>query len=141
MKHLLITITGCAVMAGCGVGPAFEDTRPMRNTNDMQQQTIAGATCTRGEKPFTLIVDRDGTATGRLIAPPPPKGEKRRIMPEFAAALTPIDRDTVELVVADGIVTGEAVRERMTAVLKNGEAILRGDSFDCTDIRVRPAGG
>lgn len=140
MKHVILGTVALGTLAGCGVGPAYEDTLKMRNSTDFVQQSIAGATCTRGEKPFTLIVAKDGTATGRLVPPKPAKGQKRERMPEFPAAMKTIDSDTVELVVGQGIVTQEAVAERMSAVLKDGEAVLRGDSFDCTDVLVRPIG-
>ena len=140
MKQIGLGILAAGMLAGCGVGPTFEDTRPLRNTSDLISQTVAGATCTRGEKPFTLIIDKDGSATGRLIAPKPPKGQKRQIMPEFPAMLKAVDRKTVELIVGPDIVTQGAVAEKMSAVLKGGQAILRGESFDCYDVRVRTVG-
>lgn len=138
MKWMGLGALAVVGLAGCAISSELEDTRPMSFTNDMTVQTIARAVCTRGEKPFKIRVSPDGTGTGRLIPPKPPKGKQAPLGEKFPVSLKAFDRKTVLLVVEPGIVTQDPVSEKMSPVLKNGRVVLRGESFDCTDVNVRP---
>lgn len=125
-------LTACA-------GSALEGTQAMGIRNDMTVQTVAYATCTRGGDPFKLTVAPDGSATGRVTLPRPPKGKRPEPGPEFPASLKVQDAKTVFLEIAAGDVSVEAISESLTTVRRNGRVVLRGETIDCEDVKVRYA--
>ena len=137
MKSISLGILALTGLTGCAGSTAFEQTRPLGVRNDMTVQTVAAVECTRGEIPFALRVAPDGSAEGRVIPPPPLKGQKAPPVIEFPASLKAVDPETVLLVVGPDFVTQGPVSEELSPVLKGGEVMLRGDSFDCTDVLVR----
>jgi hypothetical protein len=137
MKIVFILTTG-TLLTACA-GSALEGTQPMSVRNDMAAQTVAYATCTRGNDPFKLSVAPDGSATGRVIAPKPPKRKRPPPGPEFPASLKAQDSKTVFLQIGAGDVSIDAISEALTPVRRNGRVVLRGETIDCEDVKVRYA--
>lgn len=136
MTRCLATLALLAALPGC-VFPTYVDTRPLALSDDLTVHTVTSATCSRGNSPFEVTVEPDGSTSGRLIQPKPPRGAPRPEPITVPVTLVPKDKRTVTLTLAEGKVTSDAVSEDLSPALWRGDVILRGESFDCADVQVR----
>ena len=135
MKTILALITG--TLLGACVFPTYVDTRPLMLSDDLTRHPVTSATCTRGNTPFKMTVQSDGSAVGELILPKQPGGAPSVEPSLFPLSLNVRDPKTVMLTVEAGKATSEAVTEALSPIVTGGNVILRGDSFDCSDVQVR----
>lgn len=113
---------------GAPLAGATAVTVPLSLETDLTTQTIAKATCTRGNSFARLTVDPQGRASGTLTDTEAPIG----------GTMIARDAKTVYLTVDRGAVRNETVGEAMQITTDGQRVMLTGTTFICRGVEVRP---
>ncbi len=128
-KSSVLPVGAAVLLAACQNG-ASEGTAPLSMADDLTVQTVASASCTRGNNPVVLSVGPDGRASGRIV------GSSR----SFAGTLRAEDAKTVVFMVEEGALLDERLEQAMQPAQDGDTVVLRGGDFVCKDVFVRRAG-
>lgn len=117
---------GAIALAAC-TAPVEEGLEPLALTTDLTVQTVARASCTRGNSPVMLRAGSEGALQGTIV------GSRAN----FTGTMIARDPGTVVLVVERGSINNERLEEAMQPTAESGEVLLRGPTFTCKDVQVR----
>jgi len=116
-------------LVSCQTTPS-EMTEALTLNTNLTQQTLASATCTRGNSPVVLKVAPNGSASGRIVG----------VSTSWSGSVITTGPQSVVYKPDPGqSADGKIINETLKPFESGDEVRLRGESFECKDVRVRKA--